>query len=415
MAKISNKIFICYIPGLDRRRINSECTPYLAQALQRQPWAKLSTLPSSELLSSLVTGQRPDQHGIWQARLSNRGAPSLSERLVDSLPEFLTIAAQLVHYRVFHDCELPTIPPWRRRHLEFVRLKFFGRASSDDLRRQLNGAVSIFDAVGWGEARYRFTDRFADRHKIFSKLGLGEVSLDMLQFHALDMLGHWQLRTAEQLGHVYRETDEFVRRLEEKCKAAGIAFVLISDHGQEPVSDTIDLTGALRELDLPKSHYAYYVQPVSARFWFHTERARSAITDRLSRIANGTILSYRDLAEYGVAFEDGSFGEMYFVPDAGFLLFPHDFYHPLANLYMGLTDRQQRDRLRSPLHIACHGYLPTNECEEGLMIIFDHNYSLEHDEISLLDVAPSLLAMLNCGVPTQMVGRSRLVPGVADK
>ena len=212
MASKPKKIFVCYIPGLDRRRINSECAPYISQALKRQSWAKLSTLPSAELLSSLVTGQRPDQHGIWQARLGTKGATSLSERLTDSLPEFLTIAAQLVRHRLFHDCELPTMPPWRRRHLEFVRLKFFGHASTDDLRCRLNGAVSIFDVVGRGEARYRFTDRFADRHKIFSKLGLGEVSLDMLQFHALDMLGHWQLSTPERLGHVYRETDEFVRR-----------------------------------------------------------------------------------------------------------------------------------------------------------------------------------------------------------
>ena len=252
MASKPKKIFVCYIPGLDRRRINSECAPYIAQALKRQSWAKLSTLPSAELLSSLVTGQRPDQHGIWQARLGTKGATSLSERLTDSLPEFLTIAAQLVRHRLFHDCELPTMPPWRRRHLEFVRLKFFGHASTDDLRCRLNGAVSIFDVVGRGEARYRFTDRFADRHKIFSKLGLGEVSLDMLQFHALDMLGHWQLSTSDRLGHVYRETDEFVRRLSQKCEAADIAFVLVSDHGQEPVGDSIDLTAALREFDLPR-------------------------------------------------------------------------------------------------------------------------------------------------------------------
>ena len=357
-----------------------------------------------------MTGQRPDQHGIWQARISKRCAPSLSDRLVDSLPEFLTIAAQLVRHRVFLDCDLPTMPPWRRRHLEFVRLKFFGHATTEDLCRRLNGALSIFDAVGRAEARYRFTDRFADRHKILPRLALGEVSLDMMQFHALDILGHWQLSTSERLHHVYNETDEFVRRLEEKCKAARITFVLISDHGQEPVRRTIDLMAELQKLDLPKSHFAYFVQPVAARFWFHTERSRSAITDRLSRIGNGQVLSYRDLAHYGVAFEDGSFGELYFVPDPGFILFPHDFHHPLANLYMGLTDPQQRDRLRRPIHIAYHGYLPTNECEEGLLIIFDNNYSLKLDKIDLLDVAPSLLTMLNCDVPSQMVGRSKLGP-----
>jgi len=408
LAAKPNKVFVCYIPGLDRRRITSEITPYIAQALQRRPWAKINTLPSAELLSSLVSGQRPDQHGIWQARLKRNAAASFSDRVADSLPEFLTVAAQLVRHRLFHDCELPTMPPWRRRHLEFARLKFFGHASSDDLRRRLNGAVSLFDVVGWGDARYRFTDRFADRRKIFSKLGLGDVSLDMLQFHALDMLGHWHPGTSEGSGPVYRETDAFVRSLSEKCKAADIEFVLVSDHGQETVGGSIDLKASLQELDLPKTDYAYFVQPAAARFWFHTQRARSAIIDSLSRTANGTLLSYRDLAQYGVAFEDGAFGETYFVPDPGFILFPHDFHHPLANLYMGLSDPQQRDRLKSPRQVAYHGYLPTNECEKGFMILFGQKHSLKNSEISLLDVAPTLLAMVKCEAPSEMVGQVQI-------
>jgi hypothetical protein len=289
-----------------------------------------------------------------------------------------------------------------------VRLKFFGHATTEDLCSRLNGAPSIFDAVGRGESRYRFTDRFADRHDILPRLDLGAVSLDMIQFHALDMLGHWQLSTSERLHHVLKETDEFVRRLHEMCEEAGVTFLLVSDHGQEPIRHTIYLKAQLEELDLPRSEYAYFLQPVAARFWFHSERARAAVTDRLSRSENGHFLSYQDLAPYNVAFEDGAYGESYFVPDPGYLLFPYDFHHPLANLYMGLTDSQQRDRLRCPIHVAYHGYLPTNDCEEGLLIIFDDNYSLEERRISLLDVAPSLLAMMNCDAPPQMVGQSKL-------
>ena len=66
------KLFVCYIPGLDQRRIDPEYTPFLAEVMRRLPWTRLSTLPSNELLSSMVTGQRPDQHGIWQTTLKHQ-------------------------------------------------------------------------------------------------------------------------------------------------------------------------------------------------------------------------------------------------------------------------------------------------------------------------------------------------------
>ena len=59
------KLLVCYISGLDRRRLHSETTPFLAQSLAAYPSATMTNLPSNELLPTMLTGMYPDRHGVW--------------------------------------------------------------------------------------------------------------------------------------------------------------------------------------------------------------------------------------------------------------------------------------------------------------------------------------------------------------
>ena len=99
---------------------------------------------------------------------------------------------------------------------------------------------------------------------------------------------------------------------------------------------------------------------------------------------------------------------MYFIPEPGYLLFPHDFYHPLVNLVFGVKDPQQRNRILNPKHVAYHGYLPHHESEKGLMLMTDNISKLNQAEINAADVAPTLLNMLGQPKPDFMTGISRL-------
>ena len=65
----NQRLFVCYLPGIDLRRIDGERAPYLAMLLKAHPWASLRTYPSPELLSTVITGQEPHEHGIWQTTL----------------------------------------------------------------------------------------------------------------------------------------------------------------------------------------------------------------------------------------------------------------------------------------------------------------------------------------------------------
>jgi hypothetical protein len=62
-------LLVCYISGMDLRRIDSETTPFLADALSSHPWTAYRNLPSNELFPTLVTGVDPTEHGVWGVQL----------------------------------------------------------------------------------------------------------------------------------------------------------------------------------------------------------------------------------------------------------------------------------------------------------------------------------------------------------
>ena len=110
------------------------------------------------------------------------------------------------------------------------------------------------------------------------------------------------------------------------------------------------------------------------------------------------------MKKHNLEFNDDSFGELFFVANAGTIIFPHDFYNPIGNKFLGLSDWKQRPRLKSPIQRAVHGYLPDNEGEKGIMLVCDNRYQADIAEASIIDVAPSLLNLVNAKIPDQMQG-----------
>jgi len=80
------------------------------------------------------------------------------------------------------------------------------------------------------------------------------------------------------------------------------------------------------------------------------------------------------MRQYTIEFDDDRYGEFYFIADPSYISFPNDYHHPLGNLYLGLTDWQQRSRLRRPKYRDYHGCLPHHESERGFMVLLDERY-----------------------------------------
>jgi len=385
--------------------VTPEQTPFISQLMGVYPWAAISTLPSTELLPTLITGVYPHENGIWQVRLKPDAKQLQRRRILDRAPDFLSTTMQCLWKLFDKSYDLAAIPPRRRRCFDLFRFKYERRMHANESLVKFGSYDSIFGILG-DNGKYRFTKSFGKLDSLLSELPSGGPRLEFLEMYALDLIQHWYLDREETMRYAYQTTDEFVRRLQENCQRKAVTLMLLVDHGQEPVVGVIPLAEELRRLGIPEEEFSYFLEVAQARFWFHTDRARRRITDLLGTIDHATVLGYKDLHQFHIGWEDESYGELYLIAEPGFIFFPHDFYQPLANLFLGLTDWHQRSRVFCPRHRGCHGYLPSHPSEKGYAILLDKGSTAIRPEIELIDLAPSVLAFLGMPKPKYMKGTS---------
>jgi hypothetical protein len=397
-----DKLFILLISALDFRRITREGTPYLYGLFENYPWTKINTIPETDLVPTLLTGVYPHEHRMWQVKLKSTPGCS-SEGLADRLPDILTTTAQCFAHLITGSYNLASIPRWRRRRFEIYKTRYMKKC----LRAYLdfNGVDTFLSIVGENRSSYLYNSRL---HKLSSALPAvchPNFSLKLLETHSMDTLQHWYLDDPDKISRFYSFIDGFIKELHNNCLSYGINMLILSDHGQEPVSDSINIRRIFDDLGIPKHEFTYYIEAPKARFWSHSDRAREKIVEALSNTEHGKLLYYKELYDYNVRFEDSRYGEYYFVAKPGYIFFPNDFYHPIGNIYLGLTEAQHRSRLTSPIYRGYHGYLPENESEKGFMILLNDQYKTECSEVELIDFAPTVLGLLGYRKPQYMRGR----------
>lgn len=411
----SDKLCVCYIPSMDLRRINSRSTPYICELFESYPRVEIKTLPNTELVPTLLTGVYPHEHGIWQLKLKSNSNSSLNLKLMGKIPDIITTTFQCILHLFNPSMEgLAAIPSRRLRHFELKRFKYIRRNGLSKILSAIGDLESIFSIVGIANGKYLFKKKISELDRLLFELCSGETKLEFVELYFLDILQHWNLDNSSKISAFYKSVDNFVKNLHEKCQEKGTTLMILSDHGMEKVTGSIDIKRELSRLDLSEDEYSFFIEVPMARFWFHNDRARRKIVEMLSSIDNGTLLSYKDIHKYNVKFNDDKYGEVYFIADPGYIIFPHDFYHPLANLFLGLTDRQQRSRIFNPKHRGYHGYLPLYESEKGFMMVLDNNWTVDNQDADIIDVAPTILELLGYKKPDNMRGRCVFRKGCAQ-
>jgi len=56
MDPVASRLFVCYVPGFDRRRINAERTPFVEQLLATGPAVDIETILATDHLPTILTG-----------------------------------------------------------------------------------------------------------------------------------------------------------------------------------------------------------------------------------------------------------------------------------------------------------------------------------------------------------------------
>ena len=398
-------LFVLYVPGLDRRRVTRENTPFVYDALARFPNVALRTLPTTELVPTLFTGTWPHEHGIWQVKLRRDVRDTWAARALSLVPDAVTTTVQGVRHVIDGNYDLATVPWRRRRRFELRRFKYTRRTGGDLAFGEGRGVASLFDHLG-ERGRYLFTMRFSELERLGNELPSGRFDLELLEMYAFDVLSHWNLDRPDVIRVCLARVDEFVRRVAHRARERGVRLMLLVDHGQELVRERIDLRGRLRESRVPGREYDYFLEVGVARLWFHTERARRTLLDVLRATPRLRVLGAPDLRELGIDFPDDSFGEAYVIADHGVAFFPHDYYQPLANVFLGLTHDAQRPRVGDPRHRGSHGQHPDHESETGYLCLLEDGFVADREESPLVDFAPTVLALLGRPPLPSMGGRA---------
>ncbi len=331
----------------------------------------------------------------------------MMQRLLDLLPDIVTTTAQCVRQTFDSEFDLATLPPRRRREFTQHRCKYTRRVTSPEIMDRFGAYESLLGLLGDG-SRYTFTQQFAGLDALATKILAEGASFDFLELYALDQYQHWNLDNDPGMREVLGKVDRFVAKLREGCARSGQTLVLLVDHGQELVTNRIPMLRTIRNSGVPRAEYSYYCEVGTIRLWFHTENARATITSLIKQLPSCQLLHFSDMHQYHVCFDDSRFGEYYALADAGSIFFPHDFYHPLAGLYLGLVRPSQRSRIFNPVHRGNHGYLPHFPSEKGLLVVADDNVTPAQRTMSLIDFAPTMLAYLGAEIPSHMTGQDVL-------
>jgi hypothetical protein len=400
-------LVICYISGLDMRRIDPNTTKFLAEQFNQSPWRGYVNLPSNELFPTLVTGVDPTVHGVWGVQITDDLPEALAPRLSDRVPDSLTTAIQCALHFVTGNYDLAAIPPRRRRRFNITRTKYKRRIKRTDALYRIGSIPTVLGIVGSGRAQFLFTSDEDPTKSVMKSLCREDKLLEILELYSLDRYQQWNLHDEHRVDQAYKKVDRFLELLMAKCERFGKALMILSDHGHQSISRSFDMRDYFGQLNLSENEYTHFVEVSSARFWFHSDHARKQIHTALQEIQGAELVPFEQMSQYGIPLKDSTFGELFCFLPPGSIFFPHDFYQPLANLYFGLTDRMQRSRLTDPRHRGNHGHLPHHDAEGSFVLVHGSDIRIRDDNrASILDIAPSILSLLDFPIPDFMPGRS---------
>jgi hypothetical protein len=188
---------------------------------------------------------------------------------------------------------------------------------------------SIFDALRSSAARARAWDYRVPEEAAFAALeasiAANEAEFYLLYAAGLDAelhrAGTGDRRIADRLAW-YRERIERVARVAGKLPG-GARIHVFGDHGILDVERCVDVMSGVEKLALrmPGDFLPFY-DATMARFRVFSARARGALEELLSNQAAGRLLPPAELRDLGVFFEDGRFGDLVFLANAGVMLVP---------------------------------------------------------------------------------------------
>ena len=346
--------------------------------------------------ASMYTGVYPDRHGLWF--LWQRSPQTSPFRWITRLPLLTHLDClpvwMLVHRLTARRTHLTAY--WGIPRLYNLPLRYWPNIDVAEKRYwdedgYLEGCPTIFERLRQANLSYEvvgMVPHVIDTSRLVAEHRFTEVHpWHYLFIGDVDALTHHATQTAPEVLDKLRQFDQIVadRCAEMERLAGGYELVVWSDHGHVPLQQKIDLYALFRQSGDRLSHYMHIIDTNFARFWFRDDRERQQVTAILEKIPNGFVLSPADMQHEHVTMPDNRYGDLIFYLDAG---------SAFSRTIFGFGLRQK----------SIHGYLPSHPDCDGVFLS-TAPIAPAVERVRLVDIQPSLLALLGQPIPSGLDGR----------
>lgn len=384
-------IFLIDAVGFNHLKQSLNQMPHFSKLSKEGKFAKMETLLgySSCILPSIWSGLSPQRTGVWcEYFLQPRKPHSLSSFLRKIPGNCLRRWTAGASFKVLQKLHIElgyhfNIPP----HVEHMFSKWHIK-SNEFPSIQIRGIPMLTDYLRQNKVRYFywFTERsFREDQamKFFSSLPRKVGPSDVIVFYIanIDLQAHVSGVYSEAVGKELKALDKFVENSMKDInqRADNLEVLLFSDHGMADIYHRFDIIRMLNRQNIkqPRDYIAFYDSTL-ARFWFPNKNIKKKVEEVLEECEAGRILSGADLQYYHIDFEDKKYGELIFLINEGVEIFP-SYMHFIRPGYVK----------------AMHGYDPDLSSSASFIIYHGEIFDKIKRRISVLDVCPSIIQLLN--------------------
>ncbi len=328
---------------------------------------------SQAALTSIFTGLRPDQHGLWAMYSfeSERSPFRWLRYLPGGISSRRLCLRRLIRWKlervhgVSSYYSLYSIPREILMHLDLpARANLFDRGG-------VEGCKTILDVLEEQGASVFVRDYRTSEERAFDELEEavkgGRNDFYILYTAGLDSQLH-ECGTGD--GRILSKLNWYGERIDRLLVADTRARMFVfGDHGFSDVTDQIDLISQVESLSLrvPGDYIPFY-DSTMARFKIMSGRAGEALKGLLQDCHKGRILEEEELEDLGLSFGDNRYGDIIFLLDPGKIIVPSFMSNePVAGM---------------------HGYHPDSDDMYSVMFT---NASIDNKDRSICDVADIVL------------------------
>ncbi|MFZ4763954.1 MAG: alkaline phosphatase family protein [Roseimicrobium sp.] len=288
---------------------------------------------SSTCVPSILSGHWPDEHRNWCYFVHDPArSPFRSLRWLRWLPKALTsrrfvrraltkLAKKKLGFEGYFD--LYNIP------FQHVADYDFTEKRSPLQPGGMNRGSNIFDFLTQQRIPYFVSDpnltEETNRDTLRNRIEREEIDFAFMYWPGLDGLLHRVGNDSPEVPARLRVYEQWIAELVATARQhyAEIRLFIFSDHGMANCDVHVNLMKRMEALPLTFGvDYSAVYDSTMARFWFLKPHARPLIEAALRDEPQGRILPEEELKQLRTHFEDGYFGELFFLMQEGTLIVP---------------------------------------------------------------------------------------------